>query len=111
MSIGSRLRIMLKRAGMTQAQLAGKLDISTSTLNGYITDYREPDARMLARLAKELDTTVDFLINGTEATSIIDSYQAKVKVIAHNEGVALTPAQEDAIVKYMKFLVSEDKDV
>lgn len=108
MSIGSRLRDLLEKNGMTQTALAKRLDISTSTLNGYITDYREPDAKMLSRLAGELHTTVDYLINGNVTGDAEDLYRAKAKVIAHNEGVTLTKEQEDAVAKYMRFLVNED---
>lgn len=109
MSIGARLRKLLDKTGRTQTNLAKTLDISLSTLNGYINDYREPDAKMLSRLAEELDTTVDYIINGdTAAHAGGDAYHEKVKVIAHNEGVTLTKAQEDAVARYMRFLVAED---
>lgn len=110
MSIGARLRNMLERNGLTQTELAKRLDISISTLNGYITDYREPDARMLSRLARELDTTADYLISGEGDAADDGGYRARVKVIAHNEGVELTREQEDAVARYMKFLLAEDKD-
>ena len=110
MPMGERLRKLLKERHMTQTQLAKKLDISASTLNGYITGYREPDMQMLSLLAKELDTTTDYLISGGDtATQTGDAqYHDRVKVIAHNEGVTLTTEQEAAVTKYMSFLLAED---
>lgn len=110
MSIGARLRGLLEENGVTQTELAKKLDISTSTLNGYITGYREPDAQMLSMLARALGTTIDFLINGESGPAGEEQYRATVKVIAHNEGVQLTREQEEAVTRYMKFLIAEDSD-
>lgn len=90
MSIGTRLRKLLEENKMTQTGLAKKLGISTSTLNGYITDYREPDIQMLSQLAKLLNTTTDYLITGdAPAVGTGPQYRRQVKVIAHNEGVTL----------------------
>ena len=109
MSIGTKLRDMLVHNKLTQTELAKKLGISLSTLNGYMTDYREPDAKMLFRLAEELHTTVDFLLNEEPLPQTKNGpYRTRVKVIAHNEGVELTKEQEDAVTRYMKFLLSED---
>lgn len=107
--MGERLRKLLEAGGMTQTELAKKLDISLSTLNGYITGYREPDVHMLSLLARELGTTTDYLITGSKAAGRQKSpLHEKVKLIAHNEGVELTQEQEAAVARYMRFLIAED---
>lgn len=110
MSMGQRLRKLLEENAITQTELAKRLDISVSTLNGYITGYREPDIQMLSLLARELGTTTDYLINGDTPAARDGQYQEKVKVIAHNEGITLTQEQETAVTRYMKFIVAEDKE-
>jgi transcriptional regulator with XRE-family HTH domain len=66
MSIGSRLKRRADDLNLRQNELAKRLGISPTTLNGYFNDYREPDIDMLKRLASSLDTTVEYLIEETD---------------------------------------------
>ena len=68
-TIGSRLKLKIRQLGINQKELAEKLNISLSTLNGYFRDYREPDIKTIIRLAKELGTSVEYLIAGDESVS------------------------------------------
>ncbi|MCM1259203.1 MAG: helix-turn-helix domain-containing protein [Roseburia sp.] len=61
MDIGTQLRNLIEQEGITQKQLAGELNISTTTLNGYIQNRRQPDARMAIRLAAYFNTTLDYI--------------------------------------------------
>ena len=53
MDIGSQLRKLLEQDGITQKQLAKDLNISTTTLNGYVKNRRQPDANTVIRLASQ----------------------------------------------------------
>ena len=61
MEIGTQLRNLLEQDGITQKQLAEALNISTTTLNGYVQNRRQPDAKMAIRLASYFHTTTDYL--------------------------------------------------
>ena len=61
MDIGSQLRKLLEQDGITQKQLANDLNISTTTLNGYVKNRRQPDANTVIRLASYFNTTTDFI--------------------------------------------------
>lgn len=61
MDIGSQLRSLLEQEGITQKQLAETLNISAATLNGYIQNRRQPDARTIIRLASYFSTTTDYI--------------------------------------------------
>lgn len=61
MDIGTQLRNLLEQDGITQKQLAQALNISTTTLNGYVQNRRQPDAKMVIRLASYFHTTTDYL--------------------------------------------------
>ena len=58
MDIGNQLRNLLEQDGITQKQLAEALNISTTTLNGYIQNRRQPD---VIRLASYFHTTTDYI--------------------------------------------------
>ena len=61
MDIGSQLRKLLEQDGITQRYLAQALNISTTTLNGYIQNRRQPDANTVIRLASYFNTTTDYI--------------------------------------------------
>lgn len=61
MNIGHQLRRLLEQDGITQKQLAQALSISTTTLNGYVQNRRQPDANTVIRLASYFNTTTDFI--------------------------------------------------
>ncbi len=62
-------RIVLARefAGLTQKELARRMGVSPSTLNGYEKGNHEPKPQGLADIAKICGVTVDFLLGLTEA--------------------------------------------
>ncbi len=61
MDIGNQIRTLLEQDNITQKQLAKDLNISATTLNGYIQNRRQPDAKMIVRLASYFHTTTDYL--------------------------------------------------
>lgn len=61
MDIGAQLRNLLEEDGITQKQLAEALNLSTTTLNGYIKNRRQPDAKTVIRLASYFHTTTDYI--------------------------------------------------
>lgn len=57
-----RLRLAREAAGLTQQQLADRLDgVGASRLGNYETGFREPDLDTLRRIARELCTSVGYL--------------------------------------------------
>ena len=57
------LKKMRKKMKMTQAVLAQKLDVSPSTIGMYEQGRREPDSKMLIKIANLFGVSVDYLIN------------------------------------------------
>lgn len=65
-SIGEKIRIILTHEGIRQKDLAKELNISPSTLNGYITGYRMPDIHTLNRIANVLGYPTSYFLNSKE---------------------------------------------
>ena len=64
MDIGTQLRNLLDQDGISQKQLAEDLNISATTLNGYVQNRRQPDAKTVIRLASYFNTgpaTTDYI--------------------------------------------------
>ena len=61
-SFGDKLKFLRIKSGLTQSQLAEKLNISPSTIGMYEQGRREPDNKTLIKLCNILDTSVDYLL-------------------------------------------------
>ena len=62
--LGARIAALRKEAGLSQAELAEKLQISASAMGMYEQGRREPSAQMLVSLAQTLGVTTDYLLTG-----------------------------------------------
>lgn len=82
--IGRQLRTLLDQDGITQKKLAKDLNMSTTTLNGYVKNRRQPDASTMIRLASYFDTTTDFLYGLTTLREPMSSpYNADERQLVH----------------------------
>ena len=60
-----RLKVLRKKEGYTQADVAAKLGIDRSTYAKYETGQSEPNFEMLQKLSDLFHASIEFLINGT----------------------------------------------
>lgn len=63
---------------VTQKELAESTKISYNTLQSWITKNRLPDAENAVKIAKQLNTTVEYLVTGKQTLNVIPD---KLKVI------------------------------
>ena len=66
-----RLLELRNEIGLTQAELARRLDISRSTLGMYETGKREPDIESLERIADFFNVDMDYLLGNTNKTTML----------------------------------------
>ena len=66
--IGPRIAALRRERGLSQADLAAKIQVSPSALGMYEQGRREPSADTMVALARALDVTTDFLLTGRVAT-------------------------------------------
>ena len=84
---GECLKKLRKKMKMTQAALAGKLGISPSTIGMYEQGRREPDSKLLIKIANFFGVSVDYLINSKCTARFIndnDELVNKVKKALRN---------------------------
>ena len=65
--LGTRIAALRREAGLSQAELAQRLQVSPSALGMYEQERREPSMQTLVRLSRELGVTTDYLLTGTPA--------------------------------------------
>ena len=68
--IGFRIAALRKRMGLSQEQLAKRINVCASTIGMYEQGRREPSAKILADLAKVFEVSLDYLITGMESQDV-----------------------------------------
>ena len=61
-SFGERLKQLMEDQSISQRDLAAALNISKSTVSGYVNSYREPDFKSLLEIASIFHVTTDYLL-------------------------------------------------
>lgn len=93
MGFGERLKAMRKQRKMTMQELADKVGVAKSTYAGYEANYRQPPLESVVIMAKQLQTSADYLLGLTENPSPKDSLQNIKDLLAndlHWDGVRLS---------------------
>ena len=63
--LGARIAALRRNAGLSQAQLAAKLQISPSAMGMYEQGRREPSMDTLVAISRTLGVSTDYLLTGT----------------------------------------------
>ena len=66
MDFWDRLRDQIKDCDLTHEKVARKLKIPMGTFKNWLLRKTYPDAREIVEIAKMLNTTVEYLVEGTE---------------------------------------------
>lgn len=94
MKFGNRLREILEQREIQQKIFAQNINISSSSLNGYITNRRLPNILLVRDIARELGVSIDYLLD----------YQPSP------DSVAASPA-ETALLKSLRGLPEEKREL
>ena len=62
--MGARIAALRRHAGLSQAELAQRLQISASAMGMYEQGRREPSAQVLVEIARILGVSTDYLLTG-----------------------------------------------
>ena len=91
MDFGERLRILRKKAGMTQQELAEKANVSKSVISFYEHKDRAPSPEVLKRFAEIFEVSTDFLLgierntpNMIDVSGLTESEIAALQIIVES---------------------------
>ena len=68
------LKSLRKSSGLTQDELANKLDVSRSTIGMYESGAREPDYETLEAIADFFNVDTDYLLGRTSKTTVLPDH-------------------------------------
>ncbi len=70
MALGKTLTNLRKEKGLSQEQLAEKLDLTRQTISKWELDQSTPDIEYLLKLSEMFDVSTDYLIKGGEPQTV-----------------------------------------
>ena len=73
MEFSTRLKQLRKKKELSQADLAEAIGVHFTQISRYERGETKPNAEAMTKMAKALDTTVDFLMNGTSDDIAIEA--------------------------------------
>ena len=117
MSLGSKIRQLRKRDGMTQSALAVRLGVSPSAVGMYEQNIREPDSRMLRRLCEIFGVSGDYFLGseessspegGVEVSEVFDEFTRRLTMQEGLmfDGVPLDPTDRMKIIDAIKVVAA-----
>lgn len=99
MGLGDKIQQTLKLRKMSQTELASKINIPVSTLNGYIQERYVPDCAKLKEIVTILDVSADFLL-GIGAKNVFNRDELAVTIKYR----ALGEDKKHMVLEYFRFL-------
>ncbi|MGB9791311.1 MAG: helix-turn-helix domain-containing protein [Thermacetogeniaceae bacterium] len=99
MEIGDRMALARAKKNMSQRKVASLLGIPTTTYAGYEQNRRRPDPAILAKIARILDTSVDFLLGVQE-----EANNLYLKLAHAAEEAQLTEEEVEALLHVIKVM-------
>lgn len=92
--IGHQIATLRKNKGLTQHELADRLNVSYQTISKWERGESLPDAFMLIDLSNIFQTTVDYILTGGES---VLHYKGTIKVNDMKEGLLCLKRMKEAL--------------
>jgi transcriptional regulator with XRE-family HTH domain len=108
-SLSERIYSLRKNNNLTQVELAEKINVSKSQFIRYETKDTQPPADVLNHLADVLNTTVDFLINGTTQEKAKANLKSAELLNSFKEIDALPDTEQSTIIKVVHAYIRDYK--
>lgn len=106
-SFGNRLKGAIKKAKTTQKDLANTIGVSKTAINNYVKG-RIPDAEILYNIAKTLNVSIEWLLDGEYTESHKDLPNVSDNIETYN--AYKLSDDEKTIIDLYRQLKQKDKD-
>ncbi|WP_048509883.1 helix-turn-helix domain-containing protein [Chryseobacterium sp. FH2] len=110
MSIGSKVRKYREAKGLSQEDLAFRLDVAQTTISSIESDKSVPNSILLNKIAQELDVNIN---------DILDDSKTNINNVDKNEGIinvdtnigTITMLSEKLIELYEQRIKDKDNEI
>ncbi|GAB3018928.1 hypothetical protein GCM10027051_24990 [Niabella terrae] len=104
-----RLKDLRKRKRISQGELAELIEVHFTQVSRYERGETKPNAEAMTKLAKALDTTVDFLLNGTADDMVKDAGLEKELIRRFKEVQDLGTEDKKTVLSLMDAYIAKTK--
>ena len=109
MTVGDRIKQLRKQKDLTQSDLAKEVDLTYIQIGRYETGKSNPSADVLQRLAKALETTTDFLMNGS-TDEVVSAQLSDMELLNQFKEVEkMTPEDKNLIKTFIDAFITKRK--
>ena len=105
MTIGARIKELRNRRGLTQDQIAEKLNMNRANFSHYERDTAVPPSEVLGKIADILNTSTDYLLGRTE----LDLIDVNIRTLARDIQ-DLTAGDQDLLKAMIKTMRERGKE-
>jgi transcriptional regulator with XRE-family HTH domain len=95
--LGERINELRKKIGISQNELARRINVSKAQMNRYEAKGIQPPADVLNNIAEVLETSVDYLINGN-ADEKAKAILQKTEVLQKFKEIETLPERQQNII-------------
>ena len=104
-----RLKELRKQKGISQGDLAELIEVHFTQVSRYERGETKPNAEAMTKLAKALNTTVDFLMNGTADDVVKDAGLEKELISRFIEVQSLETDDKKTVLSLMDAYIAKTK--
>lgn len=109
MDFANRLKELRKRKGISQNDLANLIQVHFTQVSRYERGETKPNAEAMTKLAKALDTTVDFLMTGTMEDSIQEAGLDKEIIARLKQIQQLNAEDKKTVLAFLDAFIAKDQ--
>ena len=96
MSIGGKIVQLMKQEGMTQKELADKINVTEASMSRYLKDKRIPRIDVLANIAKVFNVSIEFLQGEDEVNEVCE-----IKRLVARNATNMTQEEKMELIKIL----------
>ncbi len=105
--LGKRIQELRKENGLTQQELAKKVNISHPQIVRYETKGVQPPADVLSRMADVFNVSIDYLVNGNKSDKVAQTIKDAELIKQFKQLDMLPDDEKKSILKVLGALIRD----
>ena len=108
-NLGTRIATLRKEKGFSQTELANKVGITYAQIGRYEIKGAQPAADILKKIADALDTTSDYLMNGSKDDKAVATLNDNELLQQFKEVDMMNKDDKDTVKKLIDAFITKTK--
>ena len=109
MTFADRLKDLRKGKNISQADLANSIQVHFTQVSRYERGETKPNAEAMTKLAKALDTTVDYLMNGSTDDVAVEAGLDKELIGRFKQVKDLNPEDKKTVLSLLDAFIAKTR--